>query len=185
MKVLVIPEDQTHDQYVLRPVIEGIFHDLQKPASVSVLPEPRLRGSTDALDPRVIGAIVSENPMVDLFVLVVDRDCDRKKHSERVEQLEASHGSLIACLAVQEIEVWMLALHRDELEKLLKTKWRDIRQDCDPKERFADPFLDQRGSSGPGNGRKAAMREIRGKWRTLLSLCPEIDDLKQRIAARL
>ncbi len=185
MKVLVIPEDQTHDQYIVRPVVEGIFDDLGKPASMSVLPEPRLRGSTDALDPKMLAAIVRDNPMVDLFVLVVDRDCDRRGHTERVAQLQAAHTPLIGCLAAEEVEVWMLALHRDELEKLPKTKWRDVQNECDPKERFADPFLKRRGSSGPGNGRKAAMREIRGNWKTLLSLCPEIDDLKKRIAARL
>lgn len=38
MKVLVIPEDQVHDQYILKPVVEALLADLEIPAHVQVLP---------------------------------------------------------------------------------------------------------------------------------------------------
>lgn len=185
MKVLVIPEDQTHDQYVVKPVVERIFADLEKSAEVTVLPEPRLRGAEDALDAELIAQIIGENPMVDLFVLVIDRDCDRMGHAAKIKKLEDSHEKLMGCLAIEETEVWMLALHRQEVEEEARSKWSQIRAHCDPKEAFAQPFLQRLRSSGPGGGRKAAMRALSGQWKTLVSLCPEIDDLRKRIAARL
>ena len=45
MKVLVIPEDQVLDQFVVKPIVEALFADLGQPAQVTVLPEPRLRGA--------------------------------------------------------------------------------------------------------------------------------------------
>lgn len=185
MKVLVIPEDQTNDQYVVKPVVERIFDELGRKADVHVLPEPRLRGAEDALDIALIRQIVEENPMVDLFVLVVDRDCDRRGHTVRVAQIEALHQRLVGCLAVQETEVWMLALHREEVERESKVKWKEIRSHCDPKEAFANKFLEHLASSGPGSGRKAAMRALSGKWKTLLALCPEIRELRDRIGRAL
>jgi hypothetical protein len=40
-RVLVIPEDPTHDQYILKPVVEAMFRSLGKPnARVEVLKDP-------------------------------------------------------------------------------------------------------------------------------------------------
>ncbi len=37
MKVLVIAEDPTYDQYILKPIGERIFRDLDRPVRVEVL----------------------------------------------------------------------------------------------------------------------------------------------------
>jgi hypothetical protein len=187
MRVLVVPEDQQHDQFIVKPVIERVFEELGVPARVRVLPEPRLRGSDDALDEGLLAQIIAANEaMIDQFLLVIDRDCDRRSHSTRVASLEARFGSLlVGCLAIEEIETWMLALHRQAVEHRHKVVWKEIRAHCDPKEAFAEPLLQSLGSSGPGNGRKAAMRSIGGMWKTLCSLCPEISDLRDRLGAKL
>ena len=180
MKVLIVPEDPTHDQFILKPVVERIFRDLQISARVDVLRDPHLRGVDQALDRQTVAEIIADNHMIDLFLVMVDQDCNRFSNRERAKDREAEHcEALIACLAIEEIEVWMLALHRDRLG----VPWRQVRHDCDPKERYADALLDGIGRSGPGGGRKKAMRSLTGdSWTGLLGLCPEIAVLKQRIA---
>jgi hypothetical protein len=75
--------------------------------------------------------------MIDLFLLTVDRDADEHR-AKRARSLETEHpGRLFACLAVEEVEVWMLALHRDRLP----SPWAEVRGERGPKERFAHPFL--------------------------------------------
>lgn len=184
MKVLVLAENPRHDQYILKPVIERVFSDLGRSARVDVLHDPRLDSASRVLDSAILGDIVQENPMEDLFVLVVDRDCDREHNASKAAQRESDFaGKLLACVAIEEVEVWMLALHRDAiLEKGGRVAWTEVRADCDPKERFAVPLLEQRGwSTGPGKGRKRAMRELGSSWRGLLDVCDEVRELKEKI----
>ena len=182
MKVLIIPEDPTNDQHILKPIVERIFADLKRSAQVFVLQDPHLTGVQDALDPEVIGDIIRDNPMIDLFLLMVDRDCDRLRNTTKAEARAVEQPSLIHCLAVEEVEVWMLALHREALD----TAWQTIRSHCDPKEEYADPFLAAKEwDGGVGRGRKAAMRELGQRWKGLLKVCPEIAELKTRIRDQL
>jgi hypothetical protein len=141
LRILVVPEDPTLDGYVLQPVVERICTEARlKNAQVSVLRDPRLRGIDEALNPDKIRQIVADNPMVDLFLLVVDRDCDRQNNTLRASDREAEHaGKLLACVAIEEVEVWMLALHR----KKLAVRWVDVRAECDPKETYAEPFRER------------------------------------------
>lgn len=179
MKVLVIPEDQTLDGFIAKPIVEAMLQELGIPGRVDVLPEPRLRGAGDALDAEVIGSIVRDNPMTDLFILIVDRDCDRQSNTNKAAARESEHPNrLIACVAVEELEVWMLALHRDRIE----ARWQDVRSECDPKEKWAEPLLTQLGTGGPGGGRKRAMHALKGQLSTLTSLCDELRRLKERLA---
>lgn len=180
MRALVILEDPTLDQYVVKPIIERIFADLGRPARVDVLNDPHISGASQALNGTLIAEIVLDNPMIDLFVLVVDRDCDRQSHEAKAAQRQAEHPTrLLAALAWQEVEVWALAPHRDELG----TSWRAVRDECDPKEVYFDPFVLRKSwLDTVGKGRKRAMRELGGSWRGVLTVCPEIEALKQRIA---
>lgn len=131
MKVLIIPEDQELDQYIVKPVVEALFQDLGRAAKVMVLPEPRLRGASQALDPELIAGIVEARPMIDLFLLVVDRDCDRERNSAKATARESEHADkLIACVAVEELEVWMMALHTGHLD----APFSKVRAHCDSKE---------------------------------------------------
>lgn len=180
MKVLVIGEDPTHDQFILRPVVEAVLEAADLRARVEVLTDPPLGGIEDALDSRQLAAILHDNPMIDLFLLIVDRDCDRKRNTSRAQaRPDAFPGRLIACVAWQEVEVWMLALHR---EHLVET-WSTVRAHWDPKEAFVDSVLDRIGRAGPAGGRKAAMRSISGQWRTLVSTCPELRELVDAVRA--
>ena len=180
MKVLVIPEDQTLDRYIVQPIIEAMFQELGIKARIEVLPEPRLRGTGDALDRETIAGIVRDNPMEDLFLLIIDRDCDRMRNEAQARQRAEEHPEkLIACLALQEVEVWMLALYKETLD----VRFSEVREECDPKERFADRLLDRLGRGGPGQGRKAAMRALKGKWQSLRDTCPELRALQSEIAA--
>jgi hypothetical protein len=115
----------------------------------------------------------------DLFLLIVDRDADAQR-TERARSRETEHpGRLVTCLAIEEVEVWMLALHRE----LLPSPWTEIRGDRDPKERFAHPFLAAHAPTlDPGHGRKWAMRDLGARWKGLLDVCPEIAELKAHIA---
>jgi hypothetical protein len=181
VKVLIIPEDQELDRYIVQPVIESLFADLEIKARIQVLPEPRLRGAGDALDKETIREIVDSNPMVDLFLLIVDADCDRKGNAAQARQRESEHSEkLIACVALQEAEVWLLALHKDQLDT---RHFQEVQVECDPKERWAEPLLEKLGSAGPGHGRKAAMRALKGNYRSLRDTCTELRDLQERIKA--
>ncbi|WP_394826358.1 hypothetical protein [Pendulispora albinea] len=180
MKVLVIPEDQELDRYIVKPVVEAMFQDLEIRARIDVLPEPRLRGSSDALDPTMIADIIRNNPMIDLFLLVVDRDCDRASNTAKALARQAEHpGRLVACVAIQEIEVWMLALYKDTLSVPFTT----VRAECDPKELWAALLLKELGGDGPGRGRKKAMRKISGAWRSLRDTCVELRDFEDTVRA--
>lgn len=180
MKVLIILEDQESDRYIAKPVIEAMLADLKLPAQVDVLPEPRLRGADQALDPKQLAEIVSNNPQTDLFLLLIDRDCNRMGHEARAQARVAEHsGRLLACLALQELEVWMLALHKSAC----KAPWTEVRQHCDPKEKYAEPLLEKLGTDGPGGGRKQAMRELKGHWKSLRTLCEELQTLQLQVKA--
>jgi hypothetical protein len=68
VKILVIPEDPILDQYVLKPLVEGIFSDLGRTARVHVLTNPRLRGVDQALHSGTLADIVATYSMHDLFL---------------------------------------------------------------------------------------------------------------------
>lgn len=183
MKVLIVPEDPTYDQYVLKPIVERIFSDLARPARIEVLHNPRLTSVDQALDSIVLADVVDKYRMIDLFLVLVDRDGDAVGRPARAQAREATHrGRLFVCLAIEEVEVWMLAIHRDRLV----TPWSEVRAEPHPKERFADPFLNEHAPRlGPGGGRKWAMRGLGSKWQGVLEVCPELADLRQRIASWL
>jgi hypothetical protein len=91
VRALILLEDPTLDQYVVRPVVERIFSDLGVTGSVEVLRDPHLAGAKQALDKDIVAAVVADNRMVDLFVLVVDRDCDRQMHANKAAARCAEH----------------------------------------------------------------------------------------------
>jgi hypothetical protein len=183
VKVMVIPEDPTLDQYILKPVIERLFLDLGRKARVQVLSNPRIRGVAQALDAAIVARIVAMYPMIDLFCVMVDRDGEAERRPLEARMREQEHPDrLMVCLAVEEVEVWMLALHRERLD----APWQDVRSERDPKERFAARFLATHAPRlSPGHGRVWAMSDLGSKWRGVLTLCPELEDLKQRLGAWL
>jgi hypothetical protein len=178
VKVLVIPEDPTLDQYILKPIVQRLFADLGRTARIDILSNPRLRGVDQALSQTILAGIADTFRMIDLFLVLVDRDGDTERpalaHTREGEHVER----LFVCLAVEEVEVWMLALHRDSLQ----TPWSEIRGEINPKERFALPFLrDYAPRLDAGGGRAWAMRELGAGWRGLLQVCPELQELRERL----
>lgn len=175
---MVIPEDPTNDQYILKPVVEQLFAGLGKSPRVQVLSNPRLHGVSQALSAPILADIVAMYPMVDLFLVLVDRDAEPRRPGQASEREQEHPDRLFVCLAVEEVEVWMLALHRDSLS----TPWQEVRAERDPKERFAQPFLT---SNAPklslGGGRVWAMRELGARWRGVLQVCPELAELEQTL----
>lgn len=179
MKVLLIPEDPKHDQYILKPLVTRLFADLGKTPRVEVLSRPRLRGVAQALDATILADVVATYPMVDLFLVLVDRD-GQKERAAVAAAREAEHsGRLLVELAIEEVETWMLALHAADLE----ARWQDVRKEIDVKERFAHPFLKRSAPSlSPGEGRAWAMRGLGAQqWKGMCRRCPELASLEQRI----
>lgn len=138
-----------------------------------------------ALAPQLIGRVVSANPLIDLHLLIVDRGCAKDRRA-RLDALEQRHSDrLLATMSVEEVETWLLALHRRDVEDRHNVKWAQVRGECHPKETFAEPLLKRLGDGGSGNGRKAAMTEITKQWKSLCDRCDEIPSLRERIRARL
>lgn len=178
MKVLVIPEDPKLDQYVLKPVAEMIFATLGRSPRVTILFNPRLRGVAQALDATILAGIIADHPMNDLFLILVDRDGDQSRRERAAAREQEHSGKMLVGLAIEEIEIWMLAIHRDSL----RFPWKEVRSEVQLKERFVTPFLRQRAPKlGPGKGRAWAMEGLGSHWRGVLRCCPELEELQQRI----
>ena len=178
MRILVIPEDPTYDQYILKPIVNRLFVDLGRPARVEVLSNPRLRGVAEALNPAVLADLTATFRMIDLFLVLVDRDGDNNRLGIAQAREAENPSRLVVCLAIEEVEVWMLALHRETLG----VPWTEVRAEIHPKERFGLAFLAARAPKlDPGGGRVWAMRELGAGWRGLLQVCPELQELRERV----
>ena len=187
LRVLVIPEDFVKDQYVLGPLVPKLLAAAGKPrAQVEVCRDPRLRGVAEALDWPTIEGIIDMYPMVDLFLLLVDRDgvADRKRRIERIEDLATkklgSSKKLFGENAWQEVEVWALA-GQDNLPT--GWKWAAIRAEMHPKEKYFEPHAKARGLiDEPGEGRTTMGREAAANYARVRSRCKEeIEELETRL----
>lgn len=182
MKVLVIPEDPTYNGYILKPLIERLLRSIGKPqAQAVVLTNPYAQGY-DMIKPR-LPAIYERYHHFDLLLFLPDDDCrDRTAELQNIEQAAEEAGvPLVACAAVPEVEAWLLAGHIDKLPD----NWQTVRADCDLKERYFEPFLQQYGNRSVGGGRQQLMRDALRHFDGLLARCPELRTLQQRIQAVL
>ncbi|MBD3177713.1 MAG: hypothetical protein GF320_21275 [Armatimonadia bacterium] len=188
MKVLVIPEDERADRYIVGPIITAMLASTGIPsARVQVCQDPVLGGVGEALKWSVIEEILGQyRAMVDLFVLIVDRDGEegRKQQLNRLETLASDdgHSTLLCENAWEEVETWLLAGH-EEAPKVLGRRWRDIRAAVQCKERCFVPYAEHRGvCDGPGGGRKVLGREAASSYPRIVQLCPEdVGHLEARI----
>ncbi len=191
MNVLVIPEDFRRDQYVLRPLIRSMMACLgQRRAHVDVCRDPLLGGIAQALRIENLQLIVKANPMVDLFLLCVDRDGEEGRRTilSNVEmrlrnQIKKAGGAFLAENAWQEIEVWLLAGH----ELLKGWRWNEIRAHRDPKETYYVVLARQRNvADDDSQGRKVLGLEAAGRYQRIRQLCREdILVLEKRVGAWL
>ncbi len=190
MNVLVIPEDFRKDQYMLKPIIQAMMAQIGKPrAKVIICKDPLLGGVEEALKWENIESIITRYPMVNLFLLCVDRD-GKHGRKNQLEKLEAAASNIlpdkrffIAENAWQEIEIWVLA--GQDLPS--DWNWQDIRQERDPKESYFIPLATQRNLLDTlGEGRKQLAEEAAKRYQRLRQLCPEdIVNLENRINERI
>lgn len=191
VNVLVVPEDFTKDQYVLKPIVERMIASLGHRPRVRVCTDPYLGGVREALKPERLEEVLQRyRGAVDLILLIVDRDGEegRQKQLRKLEAgaekvLEGRASVFLAENAWQEIEVWVLA----GLEDLPKGKgwsWKEIRAERDAKESYYDKVADKRGlTKAPYEGRDVLAREAARNYPRIRQLCPEdVARLEERIA---
>ncbi len=185
MNVFVIPEDFRKDQYILIPLVEALMATVGKPrARVRVCMDPLLGSVDQALSWPRIKEIVERYPMVDLFLVCVDRDGEKGRresldHLEREAEKILGGRKLFGENAWQELEVWLLAGH----DLPAKWSWKKIRQELHPKETYYLPFAERQGVlEEPAEGRKTLARQAAARYSRIRQLCPEdVAVLEQRI----
>ena len=186
LNVLVIPEDFRKDQYVLAPLVSKMFAEIGKPqARVRVCTDPLLGGVAEALDWGRIRDIIEMYPMVNLFLLIVDRDGKpgRRQSLTRIEGLAneglAAGRALFGENAWQEIEVWALA--GQDLPQ--GWKWKAVQAEVDPKEKYFEPFARRRNLlDEPGEGRTTLGREAAQNYQRVRDRCQrDIQHLESRL----
>jgi hypothetical protein len=175
--VLVIPEDFTKDEHILKPLVERILSGCGKKATVRVCRNPNFQGVHAALNIDALRSkVIARYPMVDLFLLFVDRDGNKGRRVklsslESILSAELPAGrTFVAEVAWQEAEVFILAGH-----KLPRAwKWADIRADPDVKNTFFKKLVALRAmGTEPYEGRKKLMAEAIGNWQRIRKICPE------------
>lgn len=182
-KVLVIPEDPTHNGYILKPLMQSILADAGKPAAkVDVLTNPKLGGYDHA-----IRAIKEELPdrygFWDLWVSIPDADRASPEAMAQLEaNLEARNVKLLCCPAQPEVEIFACAPYRTEIAG----HWSSARMDPRMKEDIFEPLLRKHGDERrAGSGRDLMIAESLKNLPLLFQLCPELKNLRDRIAATI
>ena len=186
MNVLIIPEDFSNDQYILKPLFSRLFRTLGKSAvHLQVCHDPRLRGVGEALKLERMREIVNRYKKIDIFILCIDRDGDtnRRQSLNRLEAELNNGQTFLAENAWEEIETWVLAGLRLPGE----WRWADVRAEVSVKERYFEPLADQRGvADARGGGRKALAEEAARNIPAIRRKCPEdFDALAKRLETQV
>jgi len=183
INVLVIPEDPTYDGYILKPLVEAMLKAIGKPnARVTVLTNPHLKGFDDALK-----AIRTDLPdrygFWDLWLFFPDADRATTAAMEALEHDLAEKGiRLFCCPAQPEVEIYACAPWRKEIGNA----WNEVRTHPKMKEKIFEPLLAEHGDSlRPGGGRDLFITKALANLPALYQLCPELDNLRARLADAL
>ncbi len=182
MNVIVIPEDFRKDQYILKPLFSRLFRRLgTRSVRVRVCQDPLLGGIDEALKLERLQEVIERYPMVDVFILCVDRDgiVQRRQRLDRIE--EEFGSSFFAESAWEELETWVLA----GLDLPSEWHWGNVRAEVEVKEHYFDPLVAQRGlSDSPGGGRKVLGEEASRRIGAIRQKCPDdFDALVRRLGA--
>ena len=185
MRILVIPEDFTKDQYILKPIITRLIQDIgRRNARIRVCQDPRLGGIGEALKPEQLSEIVERyEGMTDIFVLCVDRDGETGRR-QILDGIEERFGPTFhAENAWEEVETWVLA----GLNLPSDWRWADVRAEVHVKERYFDALArDRKVDAQLGGGRDVLGREAAGRIDAIRQKCPEdFDNLARRLEAAL
>jgi len=178
-RVLLIPEDQTQNGYILKPLVGRMLAELGKPnANVHMPTDPRFTGYDHACR-----AIVEQLPAryghFDLWLFLPDADRGTDVELGALENKIRGQGiNLFCCAADPEVEAWALAGHRDKIPG----SWAELKLNPRFKEEVFTPFLAEHGDlRAAGGGRERLMRETLANYRGLLAVCPELTKLEQRV----
>lgn len=187
MNILIIPEDPTHDQHILKPLFERLFRSMGKgKVHLEVCQDPVLGGVQEALKlGRLQGIVEQYEGMIDMFILCIDRDgvLGRKQRLREIEAAFAPTNVFFAENAWEEIETWALAglrLPRD-------WRWGEIRTEIHVKEAYFERLIKIRQLEvDPGLGRKELGREAASNVKRIRERCSEdFGDLANRIERAL
>jgi hypothetical protein len=176
--VLVIPEDPTKDQYILKPLVEKICEEAGLTAQVEVCKDPNFHGISGAMDAdRLNREVIARYSMVKLFLLIVDRDgvSNRGVAAQHLQDtlsfsLRDNGKRFFVTLAWQEVEIFILAGH--DLGGI--GEWREIRNDPDVKNTYFKTLVTREKTADyPYEGRKKLMAAAIANFKRILTLCPE------------
>lgn len=180
-RVLVIPEDPTHNGYILKPLVQAILADAGKPqARVEVLTNPKLGGYDHALA-SIRGDLSERYGFWDLWLFIPDADRANDAAMTALEnELKAKQVPLLCCAAQPEVELYACVAYRTELGMT----WDEARNANRFKEDAFEPLLKKRGDSRrAGGGRDLLIAESLKNLPFLFKLCPELRTLRDRIHA--
>lgn len=191
LNVLIIAEDYRNDQFILKPIVNAMLERVGKPnANLRICRDPLIEGDEDALDSETIEDVIFTNRMVDLYLFLIDRDAEPDRH-KRLRRAENDASSFLRATQVflagqahQEVEVWLLAGQPD-VPEALNTSWNDVREERQAKERYYEPYVEQKTlTNSPGGGRKPLGQTAGENYADRVrQLCDEVQSLEERIAA--
>jgi hypothetical protein len=182
-KVLVIPEDHTHNGAILKPLVQAVLADAGKlAADVRVLDNPRVQGFEQAVA-AIKGALVDRYRWMDLWLFMPDADKAKPAAMTALEAATATQGvRLMCCAAEPELEIFASAAYRAEIPG----GWAQARRHARFKEVIFPPLLERHGDPRrPSGGRDLMIGAALANLPLLYQLCPEIKTLRDRIAAHL
>ena len=183
-RVLIIPEDPTHNGHILKPLVQALLADAGRPsAQVQILENPRVQGYVQARR-AIRDTLLDRYQWFDLWLFFPDADRATADAMRRLE-LEAQGIPLLCCPARPEVEIYACAAFRRDLRDMNQT-WNDIRANPRLKEEIFEPLLAKHGDPRrPGGGRDLMIEESLRNLPLLFRLCPELECLRDRVAARL
>lgn len=176
--VLVIPEDFTKDEHVLLPLIRRVLTDAGKSnASVLVCRDPNFQGIGGALDyNRLKEEVVLRYPMVNLFILFIDRDGRNGREAavtnlaDQIQPVLKESQQFLGVVARQEVEVFPIAGH----DLSAGWSWQEIRTDGDVKNTYFIQLAERQNTTHlPHHGRKKLMAAAMKNWSRIKARCPE------------
>ncbi len=190
VRISVLCEDHTYDQYVLEPVIRAALSALGRPkAVIDVKSLPKASRGVEQLIAKMCDHLARWGGPSTAVVFVADadgKDGGNGREDRRLQMLnkfaacDRHQNKGLIVVAIQEAEVWALWGVRAELG----VTWDEVRAECDPKERFFEQFVDE--SLTPDGGRRELMRRgLENGWESLKVGCPELQVLEDELKTLL
>jgi len=182
--VIVIPEDDRLDSYILTPVLKAALAWVGKPrATVRMVSKPHPRGIDTVLTTAFFDQVRRRYGMADLFLYCIDRDGSPANDARLLTAVQNAAQRLRATQNVdgrtahQEVEVWGLAACD---RTVLTDSFATIRAHRDPKEAFFDPAAESLGvHRGPGHGREHIGRLAGSMYSRVRQRCPELQEIEE------